>query len=327
MPRVNVRGMSRTFLVFGVIAALAAACWWYGRQAPQDVKPSPGAPAHALSVVHGPARIAPAKRRELASESPAPVPSPKPPDYAAQYRHSADLLAYLEALAPAAADGDLQAMYYLAVASRRCTREYATLFGPPGKEKTLEAALETDYWTRYYEKTARRIHAQCARFKAARDNPFTEWQDLLEAAGEAGSGAAKALLTFEMQQGLIRVHDPATRAARQDEIRALAKEALRTREPEVLHHLAFVETITGRAGTPGDVAGIWMLAACQRGLACGRDTEQFQVFCRWEPACQQTETMVDLIRRREGDRFDEFQRQANELNAKLDADRFDEIIP
>jgi hypothetical protein len=37
------------------------------------------------------------------------------------------------------------------------------------------------------------------------------------------------------------------------------------------------------------------------------------------------ETLVDLFRRRP--RFDDFQRLANELNAKLDADRFDEIIP
>jgi hypothetical protein len=58
------------------------------------------------------------------------------------------------------------------------------LFGPPGKEKSLELALETDYWTRYYEQTARRIYAQCRRFKSAPDNSFTEWQNLLEAAAQ-----------------------------------------------------------------------------------------------------------------------------------------------
>ncbi len=69
------------------------------------------------------------------------------------------------------------------------------------------------------------------------------------------------------------------------------------------------------------------LAACQRGLECGRDSEQFQFFCKWDPECRQSETMVDLFRRREGPKFDELQLRANELNAKLDADRFDEIIP
>jgi len=253
--------------------------------------------------------------------------APKRPDYAQLYRHSPDLLAFMEALAPAAADGDVDAQYYLAVASRRCVREYATLFGPPGKEKPLEAALEADYWTRYHEPLARRIHAQCERFKAARDNTFTEWENLLEAASEAGSGSAKALLVFEMSQGMIPMRDAAEREERKAEIRTLAREAIRTREPEALFHLAYVESITGRSGTPEDVGGIWMLAACQRGMACGSDTEQFQFFCRWDPQCQPGETLVDLFRRREGEHFEDFERRARELNEKLDADRFDEILP
>jgi hypothetical protein len=66
-----------------------------------------------------------------------------------------------------------------------------------------------------------------------------------------------------------------------------------------------------------------MLAACQRGLECGPTSEEFQFFCKWDP--KPSETLVDLFRRRP--RFDDFQRLAKELNARLDADRFDEIIP
>jgi len=39
------------------------------------------------------------------------------------------------------------------------------------------------------------------------------------------------------------------------------------------------------------------------------------------------ETLVDLFRRREGEHFEDFERRARELNEKLDADRFDEILP
>jgi hypothetical protein len=273
-----------------------------------------------------PANVA-APRESPVRHAPDVLPARKRPDYSGRYRHAADLLTFIEALAPLAADGDVDAQYYLAVASRRCVREYATLFGPAGREKSLEAALEADYWTRYYEPVARRIYAQCARFKAAPDNPFTEWQDLLEAASEAGSGSAKALLVFEMSQGMIRMHDLSERDQRKLDIRVLAKEAIRTKEPEVLYHLAYVESITGRSGTPEDVGTIWMLAACQRGMACGSDTEQFQFFCRWDPQCQQSETMVDLFRRREGARFEDVERRAREINENLDADRFDEILP
>jgi hypothetical protein len=318
----------RIGLVTAVAALTLALAAWYLR-ADSESAPTANTPARTAAPAPAPAAVAAA----LAADSPADQPRPaaeahpvvKVPGYAAQYLKAADMMTFLEALAPAAAEGDVDALYYLARASRRCTREYSTLFGPPGKEMTLEVALEKEYWTRYYEQQARVIHGQCRRFKAARDNPFTEWENLLAAAAEAGSGPAKALQVFEMSQGMIRVHDPAERTERKDEIRRLAKEALRTKDPEVLHFLAYVESISGSAGTAADVAGAWMLAACQRGLECGRDSEQFQFFCRWDPACRPSETMVDLFRRRA--RFEEFQLIANELNAKLDADRFDEIIP
>jgi hypothetical protein len=185
----------------------------------------------------------------------------KSPDYGAQYRHSPDLLAFLEALAPAAADGDVEALYYLAAASRRCTREYGTLFGPPGKEKGLEEAMQPGSWTKYHEQVARRIHAQCARFKAAPGNAFTEWENLMQAATEAGSGPAKAVLAFELQQGMNRLHDPAAREEQKSAIRTLAKEAIRTKDPQVLFQLSSVESITGMSGTPANVTIIWMLAA------------------------------------------------------------------
>ncbi len=319
MPR------TRSLLIAGAIAALVLAM--VVRYPRADSPTELVTPAHRDDPALKPAESAAPRARDLPSVVPKVVPVRKGPDYAAQYRHADDLLAFLEVLAPAAADGDVEALYYLAVASRRCTREYSTLFGPPGKEKDLEAALETEYWTKYHEQLARRIHAQCSRFKAAADNAFTEWDNLMQAAAEAGSGPAKAVLAFELQQGMIRMHDLGARDEQKTAIRTLAKEAIRTKDPEVLYQLAFVDTITGISGTPADVGSIWMLAACQRGLACGSDTEQFQFFCRWDPACQPSETMVDLFRRREGPHFDDMQRRANELNEQLDADRFDEIIP
>jgi hypothetical protein len=313
----------RIALLIVVAALTLALVAWYLRAASATL-PATKEPAEFASVRAGDSPAQPP--RPIAQSVPAKAPAaPKSPNYAAQFLHAADLLSFLEALAPAAADGDVGALYYLGVASRRCTREYSTLFGPPGKEMTLEVALEKDYWTKYHEQLARRIFGQCARFKAAADNPFTEWQNLLEAAAEAGSGPAKALFAFEMQNGMIRVRDLTERREMTSEIRTLAQEAIRSKDPEALFHLAYVESITGRSGTPEDVAGAWMLAACQRGLECGRTSEQFQFFCKWDPACRPSETLVDLFRRRP--RFEELQRLANELNAKLDADRFDEIIP
>lgn len=321
----------RIGLLLVVTALTLALAVWYLRA---DSETAPVTNSPVRTVVPAPAKFAFVPAADSPTESPRPIAqvlpanaprTAKSPDYAAQFRNSGDLLSFLERLAPAAAEGDVDALYYLGVASRRCTREYSTLFGPPGKEMTLEVALEKEYWTKYYEQQARVIYGQCRRFKAVTDNPFTEWENLLEAAAEAGSGPAKALLAFEMQNGMVRVHDQAVRGQMTSEIRSLAKEAIRSKEPEALFHLAYVESISGRSGTAEDMAGAWMLAACQRGLECGRASEQFQFFCKWDPACRPSETLVDLFRRRA--RFDELQLFANELNAKLDADRFDEIIP
>jgi hypothetical protein len=316
----------RIVLFMAVSALIVALAAWYLRP---DSAREPAMNDMARSAVPPKSKFAADRATGSPVAPPRPITkpaaAPKSPDYAAQFRSAGDLLSFLEALAPAAAEGDVPALYYLAVASRRCTREYSELFGPPGREKTLDEALEKDFWTKYYEQLARKIYGQCQRFKALAANPFTEWRDLLEAAAEAGSGPAKALLAFEMQNGMIREHDPTARGQTTNEIRALAKEAIRSKDPEAIFHLAFVESITGRTGTPEDVAGAWMLAACQRGLECGSTSEGFQFFCKWDPACLPSETLVDLFRRRP--RFDDFQRLANELNAKLDADRFDEIIP
>jgi hypothetical protein len=324
----NARYMSgmRIALFMAVTALMIALAAWYLR-AHSGTVPATNGPAR--SAVPATAKFAAVRATDSPVAPPRPITKPtaaaKSPDYAAQFRSAGDLLSFLEALAPAAAEGDVDALYYLGVASRRCTREYSKLFGPPGREMTLDEALEKEYWTKYYEQLARKIHGQCQRFKAVAANPFTEWRDLLDAAAEAGSGPAKALLAFEMQNGMIRARDPTARGLMTSEIRTLAKEAIRSKDPEAIFQLAYVESITGRSGTPDDVASAWMLAACQRGLECGPASEQFQFFCKWDPACQPSETLVDLFRRRPG--FDDFQRLANELNAKLDADRFDEIIP
>jgi hypothetical protein len=316
----------RIGLVIGVAALTIALGAWYLRA---DSRPLPATNGPARAAVPTTAGFADVRATDSPDAPPLPITklpaAAKSPDYGAQFRGAGDLLSFLEALAPAAAEGDVGALYYLAVASRRCTREYEGLFGPPGKEMTLELALEKNYWTKYYEQLARKIYGQCERFKAVAANPFTEWQNLLDAAAEAGSGPAKALLAFEMQNGMIRLHAPTARGQTISEIRNLAKEAIRSKDPEAIFQLAYVESITGRSGTAEDVAGAWMLAACQRGLECGRASEQFQFFCKWDPACQPSETLVDLFRRRP--RFDDLQRLANELNANLDADRFEEIIP
>jgi hypothetical protein len=61
------------------------------------------------------------------------------------------------------------------------------------------------------------------------------------------------------------------------------------------------------------------------GIDCGSDSEVFRVLCSMDPACQPFETFLDPMRRQLGSHFDEVDRRATDLNARIDAGRFDEL--
>ena len=71
---------------------------------------------------------------------------------------------------------------------------------------------------------------------------------------------------------------------------------------------------------------IWLLAACERGYDCSRQSEWYKLRCSFDPACQPYENgVVDVARRDTGNRFPDVERRARELNEKLDQGRFDEL--
>jgi hypothetical protein len=81
----------------------------------------------------------------------------------------------------------------------------------------------------------------------------------------------------------------------------------------------------GDAAQAAELDWVWRLAACQRGFDCSQTAEWYRVMCRSDPNCQPYETGVDFIRRLRADDFAEIERRAADLNAKIDAGRFDEL--
>ena len=63
----------------------------------------------------------------------------------------------------------------------------------------------------------------------------------------------------------------------------------------------------------------WRLAACRRGYDCSQQAEWLRFHCGMDFNCQPYESGIDYIRRNNGADFDELERRAGELNAKLDA--------
>jgi hypothetical protein len=257
-----------------------------------------------------------------------------PASYAAGYGDADDLLAYLNRLAPAANFGDAHAMYWMFRASRRCTRDYALYLGGPERSRSLERALEINAAGRMDEKSTREIYARCAAFKAALVNPYRDWRALLVRASQAGSPVAQATLADEMRGDAMRAGEGPAKARVEGQMLGLARTALRSKDPGVLIALAGVAATrvkptdtdaNGGSWQVDDTASVWTIAACQRGFDCSVDAEDFRYVCQLDDACQPFDTVIDMIRRRRPEQFSELELRASELNAKLDADDFDDI--
>ncbi len=318
--------MSRTrWIAVFVIAVVAGSYFLHGAAqkgiARNHVGPAPVEARPTKAVVPAAARPASSSGADTAK-------SASSRDYAAAYRDAQDLLAFLKSLAPAAETGDANALYWMFRASRRCVRDYMIYFGRPGHERSLETELAERFVD---ERSAREIHTRCAAFKAANDNPYRDWKALLKRASDAGDPIAEATQATEIRRNLISERDPAKLQSMAAEINALARDALRSKDPAVLMELANLSTseVTRSDQRPGaqnvEPSSVWQLAACQRGFECGADNEDFRYLCALDFACQPFDTLVDMVRRYYPEEFDELELRATELNAKLDAGRFDDI--
>jgi hypothetical protein len=256
------------------------------------------------------------------------------PDYAAGYRDADDLLAFLKSIAPAAQAGDPDALYWTFRASRRCVRDYIVYFGHGDHERTLEGALAMNAQFGPDEKSTRELYARCASFKAAADNPYRDWKASLKRAADGGSPVGQAAFANEKRLELVGAQDPTSKARLEDEMLTLARQALRSKDPAVLIELSGVAATrvkptdvdaNGGSWQVDDMDSVWIIAACQRGYDCSLDNEDFRYVCHLDFACQPFDTILDFLRRRRPDNFDELQLRASDLNAKLDANRFDEI--
>ena len=104
----------RIGLLLVVTALTLALAVWYLRA---DSAPAPLTSAPARTVVPATAKLEAARASASPSRPPRPIadapPAKKSADDAAQFRNAGDLLSFLERLAPAAAEGDVDALYYL----------------------------------------------------------------------------------------------------------------------------------------------------------------------------------------------------------------------
>lgn len=267
------------------------------RAAVRHAEPAPAAPP-APTPVPAPTRT---QSNPTSSETPAasPIdtasPAPLPATAKTNYQHlisnSPDLLPVVKSLYQRAQAGDGAAQYWLAQALAHCG----------------------DRNTRLPECQA--LHSSSENFGKP-----SEWVALSAGAGYPLGQVAHAAAEITD----ARVNRDPDANARLAESKKLAVAALRSGDPEVVMQASRVTFLLNNPTVDNyqdakSAAQPWRVAACIRGADCSSQADWVREFCRTAGNCQPGESGLDLLRRSLGPRYDEVERQARDINSKIDA--------
>jgi hypothetical protein len=327
--------LKRATWVLIVIASIAAAIWWWsgngGNPAPEtaleyaaDARAANHVESrHDLPRKDGPEKIGPG----------APGQTPLI-DVRALFRASKDYWAFAELIHAAAKRGDGASQYYLSVALDTCDFLYRGYFmeqrpGAPARIRTLDEAQQLTASRKgsgYTPDDVRDIQSRCQRIMSTKPPPFGIAAEWMDAAVESGYPLAQVSAAFYKALQARKNPDPDKSRAEHGEARALAFDALRSKDPEVVWWMASTAAaLTG--DEPGEVhkrQWTWRMAACLREANCDSMTEWKSLLCEADSQCHRDDTVMDIIRRGAGNDYGEIERRARELNEKIDAGTVDE---
>ena len=256
------------------------------------------------------------------------------PDVREQFRASKDYWAFAERIHEAAKRGDGASQYYLSVALDTCDVLYRGYFmeqrpGAPARIRTLDEAQQltaTRQGSGYTPDDVRDIQSRCQRIMSTKQPPFGIAAEWMDAAVKSGYPLAQVNAAFYKGLQARKIPDPEKSRAAHSEARALAFDALRSKDPEVVWWMASTAAaLTG--DEPGEVhkrQWTWRMAACLREANCDSRPEWKSLLCEVDSQCHRDDTVMDVIRRGAGNDFDEIERRARELNEKIDDGTVDE---
>jgi len=256
------------------------------------------------------------------------------PDVRGQFRVSKDYWDFAQRIHEAAKRGDGASQYYLSIALDTCENLYRFYFieqraGARARIRTLDEAQQLTATRRgsgYTTDDVQDIQTRCQRIMNTKPPPFGNAREWMAAA--LASGYPLAQVNASVYKALQGRGNPATEASRaaHSEARALAFDAVRSKDPEVVWWLASTAAFLA-ADEPNEVhkrQWIWRMAACLREPNCDSMTEWKVLLCEVDSQCHRDDTVMDVIRRGVGNDFDDIERRARELNKKIDTGTIDE---
>lgn len=256
------------------------------------------------------------------------------PDVRAQFWSSKDYWEFAERIHEAAKRGDGAAQYYLSVALNTCEYTYGYYFiekrsGAPPRIRTLDEAQQLTATRRgsgYTPDEVRDFQMQCQRIMSTKPPPFGIAAEWMEAAMASGYPLAQANAAFNKAFQARNSQDPEKSRVARSEARALAVDALRSKDADVVLALSSPAAFLA-PDEPGEAVKsqwTWVMAAYLRDPNSHSLVEWTKEWCRHDIQCHRDDRIIDILRRGAGNVLDEAERRARELNEKIDAGTFDE---
>lgn len=328
--------MKRATWVLIAIASIAAAIWWWSGSGSATPETSRASAGEALATNHAESGQAlPVVRQDASAKvGQSPPDQHVMPDVREQFRASKDYWDFAERIHEAAKRGDGASQYYLSVALNTCDFLYRAYFmeqrpGALARIRTLDEAQQLTATRRgsgYTPDDVRDIQSRCQRIMNTKPPPFGTAAEWMDAAMVSGYPLAQVNAAFNKALQARNNPDPEKSRAALSESRALAFDALRSKDSEAVWWMASTAAaLTG--DEPGEVhkrQWTWRMAACLREANCDSRPEWKSLLCEVDSQCHRDDTVMDIIRRGAGNDFDEIERRARELNEKIDAGTLDE---
>jgi len=325
------RHIGRAFVVGAVL--LATVVVWRAQTLRAPLPPKQPPPAIRANISKaGPAALVPAGSRLPRTVEPAPVAI----DYKKSFAEAHDYWDYAHRLLPAAKAGNADAQFYLSRVLERCDEDNRMYFQRRGQKIGLDEGLQYAVKRHLSIEVAQSVYDKCHEFQendSADLGSASDWLARATAAGQpiAKTTTASKLLLKDLQENLARaggVPNPNTKATIETESdpRSLFRSAVRSKDPEVLFMIGDAQRLLYPASSDSSVSQFaWWLVACQRGFDCSGDAVWVKNSCGDNADCTSIADPMDRVRKLAGDQWPVVQQRAQDISAKLDAGRWDEL--
>lgn len=188
------------------------------------------------------------------------------------------------------------------------------------------------------------VYTKCHRLKQSDTSPFGTAKEWLRKATAAGHPIAQATTGTDFlisnrvnamgatgpRQGAVADLPDGSFAERQAIATALLRQALKSKKPDVFVQVADAQSlIRGPGKATANEVKAWLLLACQKGFDCSESAIWYRDLCNQDPRslCQPGETAMDMFKRDWGNDYLEIEERAKQIDAMLEAGRYEELIP